>query len=325
MPLKVKVVALGIVAVAIAGGGYLLYGRGDADEGLRLYGNVDVRQVEVAFTVEGRLEEALVEEGDSVTAGQPLARMERGYFEDALAIAEARVAAQEQVVAKLLNGSRKEEIAEAKAQVEAAQARLVQARQEHARQKDLVAKNASPQRALDDAQAALDVARSQLKVARERLALVETGPRAEDIAAAKAQLEAEKALRDLAARRLADTDLSAPADGVIMSRVREPGAVLPPGATVYTLAKTAPVWVRAFVPEPLLGKVQPGTPARVYTDTRDAPYSGHVGYVAPAAEFTPKSVQTPDLRTDLVFRFHVVIDDADALLRQGMPVTVVIE
>lgn len=323
LPLKI---VLALTALALAGVvGALLFLRPGGPDGA-LYGTVEVRQVDVAFTVEGRLADVLVEEGDAVIAGQPVARMEQDYFKDALALVSARVAAQEQVLAKLEAGARPQEIAQAQAEVGAARAQVVKARQDFERQEELVRTRASAQRALDEARAALDVAQGRLKVAEETLSLLHDGARAEDIAAARAQLDGEKALRDLARRRLADTELTAPADGVIMSRVREPGAVMAPGAAVVTLAKTTPVWVRAFVPEPRLGAVAPGTPVRVLTDSRpQSPYAGRVGYVSPVAEFTPKTVQTEDLRTDLMYRFHVVIEEPDALLRQGMPVTVLVD
>ncbi|SOD93604.1 HlyD family efflux transporter periplasmic adaptor subunit [Caenispirillum bisanense] len=326
MPGRGTKAALAAVAVVVAAGIGVAVWRAPAATEAALYGTVEVRQVDVAFTVEGRLAEVLVEEGDAVRAGEPVARMERGYFEDALAIASARVAAQEQVLAKLEAGSRPQEVAAAEAERAAAEAQLVNARAEFTRQEDLVRTRAAAQRSLDDARAALDVARNRAAAAEERLSLLREGARAEDVAAARAQLEGERALRDLAQRRLSDTELTAPADGVVMSRVREPGSVLAPGATVVSLAKTAPVWVRAFVPEPRLGAVQPGSRAQVFTDSRpDQPYHGTIGYVAPVAEFTPKTVQTEELRSDLVFRFHVVIDGPDPLLRQGMPVTVVLE
>lgn len=325
MSLKIKLIALAVVVAAVGAAAYFLVPRGDSGK-LKLYGNVDVRQVDLAFTVEGRLQDMLVEEGDHVAAGQVLAHIEPGYFEDALGIASARVNAQQDVVDKLVAGSRPEEVDEARARVATAKAELVKAQQEFTRQKELVARKASPQRALDDARAALDVARGELGASNARLDLLKAGSRKEDIAAARAQLNADKSLLGLARRRLKDATLLAPADGVIMSRVREPGAVLAPGTSVYTMSKTKPLWVRAFVPEPQLGHIKPGMEVKVFTDSRpDRPYGGKVGYIAPSAEFTPKSVQTPELRTDLVFRFHVVIDNPDDLLRQGMPVTVVVE
>lgn len=321
----VKGAVIAVALLAVAGGAAAWWWSDGNGDDAKLYGTVEVRQVDLSFTVEGRLAEVLVEEGDAVTTGQPVARIEPGYFQDTLAIASARLAAQQQVVAKLAAGSRPQEIAAAQAEAEAAQAEVVKARQDFERQKELVRTRASAQSALDDARAALDVAQGRANAAQEKVSLLQEGTRAEDLAAARAQLEGDKALRDLAQRRLDDTELTAPADGVVMTRVREPGAVLAPGATVVSISKTQPVWVRAFVPEPRLGSVQPGREAEVFTDGRPGkPYHGHVGYVSPVAEFTPKTVQTEDLRTDLVFRFHVVIDDADAELRQGMPVTVVL-
>jgi len=96
-------------------------------------------------------------------------------------------------------------------------------------------------------------------------------------------------------------------------------------STVYSLSLDAPVYVRAYVGEPDLGRIAPGTPVRVRTDASEKAYSGQVGFVSPRAEFTPKTVETTDLRTDLVYRLRIVVDDADDALRQGMPVTVEVD
>jgi HlyD family secretion protein len=117
--------------------------------------------------------------------------------------------------------------------------------------------------------------------------------------------------------------LKAPSDGIVMTRVIEPGTVVLPGSTVYSVAITGEVWVRAFVPEPMLSRVAPGTTVLVFTDGRpNQPYHGRIGYVSPAAEFTPKTVETPELRTQLVYRIRVRIIDPDSGIRQGQPVTI---
>jgi HlyD family secretion protein len=323
MSSKFMKTVLGAVLMASAGAAAIYFASNDQASVQDLYGTVEVRQVDLAFSVEGRLDEVLVEEGDRVTEGQKIARLETGYLEDTLSIATARVAAQEQVVAKLRDGPRAQEIAEAEANVASANADLVNATQTFDRQQDLVEKEVSAQSSLDDARAEKDMATARLRVAKEQLALLNAGTRPEEIAEAEARLDAERALKSLAMRRLDDAELTAPSDGVIMTRVREVGSVIAPGTTVLTMAKTHPIWVRAYVPEPQLGSVVPGATVTIYTDSRkDEPYQGRVGYVAPVAEFTPKTVQTVDLRTDLVFRFHVIIKDPDSLIRQGMPVTV---
>jgi len=131
--------------------------------------------------------------------------------------------------------------------------------------------------------------------------------------------------RDGAAAKiqLADTELHAPSNGVILTRAQEVGAIVQAGATVLTLSLQTPVWVRAYVDEPHLGDVHPGAKVEVFTDSKpDQPYHGQVGYISPRSEFTPKSVETEELRTSLVYRLRVVVSDPDASLRQGMPVTV---
>src|SRR5690606_10024904 len=122
---------------------------------------------------------------------------------------------------------------------------------------------------------------------------------------------------------LDDTSLKAPSDGTILTRIREPGTILAAGAPVYTLSLDQAVWIRAYIEEPDLGKIAPGTQVAIETDSSAKRYRGRVGFISPRAEFTPKSVETPGARTDLVYRIRIIVDDADAGLRQGMPVTIV--
>jgi HlyD family secretion protein len=136
-------------------------------------------------------------------------------------------------------------------------------------------------------------------------------------------LEEAKAAFSNAKVRLEDTKLFAPSDGVIFTRVREPGTILNVGDPVYVLSVSSPIWARSYISETNLGRVHPGMAAEVYTDTSSNPvYKGHIGFISPVAEFTPKNVETPDLRTDLVYQLRIVIDNPDNGLRQGMPVTI---
>ena len=114
----------------------------------------------------------------------------------------------------------------------------------------------------------------------------------------------------------------APNDGIILT-IREPGSVVREADAVYTLSLISPIWIRAFIAEPDLGIVFPGMEAEIYTDTKKGtPYKGHVGFISPVAEFTPKTVETTQLRTDLVYRLRIIAENPDQGLRQGMPVTV---
>lgn len=322
MTRKPIAIAIAAALVALGAGGWWLAHRPAPDDGgLRLAGNVDVRQVDLSFRVEGRLAKLLVEEGDRVAAGQVVAEMDDGYLKDAVRIAEARVAAQEAQFAKLEAGNRPQEIAQVKAELEKAEAALNNARATYDRRAALPIDSTISRQSLDDARNVLRQAEAQASRARQALDLSRQGFRDEDIAIARAQLDGEQATLDLMRRRLADAVLTAPSDGTIMTRVREPGSMTLPGATVATLALTQPMQVRAWVAEPDLGRAVPGTKVEIVTDGGHR-YHGQVGFVSPVAEFTPKSVETRELRTSLVYRLRIVVADPDESLRQGMPVSV---
>ncbi|WP_180350521.1 HlyD family secretion protein [Klebsiella pneumoniae] len=251
MKKPVVVILLIVILLAALGGGWWWY-QSSRQQPLTLYGNVDIRTVNMSFRVGGRLASLTVDEGDSIRAGQTLGALDRAPYENALLQAQANVSTAQAQYDLMMAGYRAEEIAQAKASLEQAQAALAQAK--------------------------LD---------------------------------------------LHDTVLTAPSDGTLMTRAVEPGTMLNAGGTVLTLSLTHPVWVRAYVDEKNLGQAQPGQEVLLYTDSRpDKPYHGKIGFVSPSAEFTPKTVETPDLRTDLVYRLRIVVTDADGALRQGMPVTI---
>lgn len=290
-----------------------------------LYGNVDIREVQLGFRVPGRLQQMLVEEGDRVAAGDLLAVLDDKPLREALAVAQAGVLEAKANVDRTNTGSRPQEIQQAEAGVEEAKAALDNANKDLARQRDLFRQGLNSKRALDDAEAGQEQAAARLRGAREALALAVEGFRTEDRAAAAAALAGAEALRDQAATQLDDTRLRAPSAGVIQVRAREPGAMVAIGEPVYTLSLADTVYVRAYVGETQLGSVVPGAEVSVKTDSSSKVYHGRVGFVSPRAEFTPKTVETPELRTDLVYRLRIVVSDADENLRQGMPVTVYLE
>ncbi len=319
---------LGLLLVAALGAAawwYFAENPVDASSDLVLYGNVDIRETDLAFNNNEHIHQVLVQEGDRVRKGQLLATLHRSRRQAEVNAAAARVKAREAALARLLAGSRPEEIRQATANVAAADARLADARATYERTRDLSRRQAASAQALDDAQAALNTARANLKVAEAALALAEEGPRAEDIEEARAMLMADKAQLELAEEVLADTELHAPADGVIRNRILQPGDMVSPQTPVLTLALTDPVWVRAYAPETVLGKLVLGTSAVITTDSfPDKQYTGWVGYVSPTAEFTPKNVETTELRTRLVYQVRVFVCNPQGELRLGMPATVTI-
>jgi membrane fusion protein YbhG len=317
------VVALIIVAALGGVVWYLLAQSGEDQAQLVLQGNIDVRQVNLSFKVDGRIETLTVDEGDAVKAGQAIAALDKRYFQDDLRLMRARRDNAAANLARLEHGSRPEEILQARAQTADREATLARARADFARAKALIASGGISKEDYDLRQTALQVAEAQLRSAREAQRLVEIGPRQEDIDAARAQLAEQEAALVQSQRRLADADLVAPNDGVILTRAREKGAIVQAGETVFTLTLASPVWVRTYVNERDLGLIRPDMPASVTTDTApNRPYAGHIGFISPTAEFTPKTVETRELRTGLVYRLRVVVDNPDGGLRQGMPVTV---
>lgn len=289
---------------------------------LTLYGNVDIREVEMAFRQSGRIARLNHDEGTTVRAGEVLAELDPQPFADALAVAAANKAQAQAELQKLTAGSRPQEIAQAEQTVAQAEAAMTEAQRQYERQSRLFSGHAITQSAFDAARSVRDQAQAALAGARETLSLRREGARREDIAAAKARVEAAEAHLAQARTALADTRLLAPSDALVSVRLREVGSMVGASVPVYTLSLQEPVYVRAFVSEPQLPRLQPGASVIVHADGTSESLKGTVGFISPRAEFTPKSVETKDLRTDLVYRVRIVVPGGAHLLRQGMPVTV---
>lgn len=324
-----RIIAAVVLILVLGGGGaWWLFGHnGSGDGDLVLYGNVDLRQVDLAFNDSGRIDSILVDEGARVKAGDVLARLDTSRITPQIAQAEAQVAAQAAVVDKLKAGSRPEEIAQASANVDAANASAVNAHLTFERLTTLREKGSSSvtQSQVDAAKAALDQASAQVEVAEQALVLAKAGPRAEDVTQAEEQLKAAQAQLALLRQQLKDANLVAPTGGVVRSRLLEPGEIASPQKPVLSLAIVDPKWVRTYVSEIDLAKIAPGTKATVTVDGDPGhPLSGHVGFISPVAEFTPRSIQTAELRTSLVYEVRVLVDDPKNVLRLGMPATVTI-
>ncbi len=299
---------------------------GDDPDQLRITGHVEVRQVALSFGVSEHITELFVDEGDRVSKGDLLARLRREPFELAVSQAEAALQQQRQILAALEAGSRPEEIRKAEADVSAAEAELADAKRRYQRVVHLFETRAASQEDLDNALAALNVAQARYRAAVATLDLVKAGPRQEDIEAARAELRRREAALRLARYNLQQTELIAPADGIVEERLLEVGDWAGPQRPVFVLALHNPVWVRAFLPEPWLGRVHPGTAVKVRTDAApDRLLDGRIGHISPTAEFTPRPVETPELRTQLVYEMRVWVPNPEGLLRLGAPVDVLID
>ena len=316
-----------LVSAVILGIRWFLQAEGNPSASeLKIYGNIDIRNADLAFNEQERIAEVLVEEGDRVNAGQVLARLQTNRLEAQIREIQAKIAAQQEVVKRFEAGTRPQEIEQARAEVAAARARVKNAMKSYERIRETSGAGATSQQALDNIRAQLDVDQAQLTVKEKALNLALEGPRKEDIAAAKNNLETLKASLSLLKIRLADMTLTSPSTGVIQNRILEPGEMASPNRPVVTLALTDPKWVRAYVPEPDLGRINLGMKAKVLSDSfPDQKFEGWIGFISPVAEFTPKTVETEDLRTKLVYEVRVYVHDSKDLLRLGMPVTVIVD
>jgi len=325
--MKKKILIPVVIIVVLASAAWGLWGwlksEEDTSSILTLYGNIEIRDAKLAFAEQEIVAEVAVNEGDTVAAGQVLARLKSQRLHDQLMEAQAQLDAQTQVVLRLMNGTRSQEIRQLGAELEVVKVRLKNAEKNLQRLESTASIGASSQQVLDDARAAVDVARAQLNARQQAYNLAVAGPRSEDIAEAKAHLEANQAQLAYLNTRLQETVLKSPSAGIIQSRILEPGEMAGPTRPAFVLALTDPKWVRAYVSEPDLGRVKEGLHATVYSDSwPDKKFSGQVGFISSVAEFTPKSVETTDLRTKLAYEVRIWVADPTNQLRLGMPVTV---
>ncbi len=317
-----------LLLLIVALSGWYFYNKEQTNthpEQITLYGNVDIREVKLSFNGSEHIRKILVHEGDSVKKGQELASLHSEILQAQSAQAKALVEAQRQVLAALVAGTRSEEIDQARADLEAAKAKLVSAQSTAERLSKLAAKKMASADEAENSRALARADAAQVKALESALALAIAGPRKEDIAQARAILLARQAEYVRSQQQLKNAILYAPSDGIIRNRILEEGDMASPQTPVLTLALTNPVWIRAYLSETQLGQVKPGMKATIHTDSFPGKnYSGWAGYISPTAEFTPKNIETPELRSHLVYQIRIYSCNEDNELRLGMPSTVTI-
>jgi HlyD family secretion protein len=320
---RLAIVAAMAALMAVGGAAWWFTHRSSAPTELALHGNVDLRQVALPFNNNERIAAVLVQEGDNVKKGELLARLDTGRLEPQVAQVAAQVAAQRAVVDRLHHGSRPEEIAEARANLESAKADAFNARRQFERKSALLSKDVASQQDADAAKAAAGVADARVDLNQKALDLALAGPRQEDIDQAEAQLRGNEAQLAYLRQQLADAELRAPLDAIVHSRLMEPGEMSSPQRPVFSLAIIDPKWVRSYVSERDLGKIRSGMQALVTVDSFPGrQFEGWIGFVSPVAEFTPKAVETEELRTSLLYEVRIFVTDPDNDLPLGMPATV---
>ncbi len=324
---KVIAIVLVVIAVVIVGFWTWKYNnKNQKDNVLTLYGNVDIRQVSLAFEQAGRIEKLLVQEGDKVQAGQVLAILNTNALQIQAKQVQAQLKAQQEAIVKQDVGARPEEITQAKAQLASAQAELDKTNKNLQRLQTLVSSTdgrAISQQELDYSKSNKDSAEAAVRERQANLELIIKGARQEDREATKAQYEVTKANLDLINYNLTQAELKSPVNAVVRGRLQEVGDMTTAQKAVYTLALTDPKWIRVYVNEQDLSSIKMGGTAQVIRDSNpNQPINGKIGYISSVAEFTPKTVQTEEIRTTLVYEVRVYVNDPNDQLKMGQPVTV---
>ncbi len=322
MKVNKKIPIILALFLLLLGSAYYYFNRTSEKEFV-LYGNIDQKEIELAFLDAGRIAEIFAQEGDYVKKDQVLARLDTKRLEDTIQIAKAKEAQANANLDRLKNGTRPEEIAQARASVNAAKAQANFATSQYKRADDLHKNNALSKQDYENSLQAYNVANAELELQEKNLELALIGPRDEDIAQAQALLlESQKNLEALYTQ-LDDANLKAPIDAIVNRRLLEAGDIASAQKAVFSLAIMSPKWVRAYISEPQLGLIKEGMKAFIYSDSHpNNPQEATVGYISSVAEFTPKYVQTEELRTALVYEVRLYLEDAENKLRLGMPITV---
>ena len=320
---RLRIVIPVVVVVAVVAWLLLRGGGGTAGE-IAASGTVEATEADLGFQLAGRVLQVGPREGDVVSDGQELARLDLADLEAARAAAQALVAAAEARLTELRRGARPEELAQAQAAARAATDRADDARRTAERTRRLFEGGAVSRQTLDAAETALQVAEATQDQADQALAMVREGPRAETIQAQRALVEQAQANLSRAEASLANGVITAPFPGRITVRHREPGETVTPGVPVLTLLDPQDRWVRIYVREDQIGAVQVGMAATIMSDTYpDKVYPGEVTFIGSEAEFTPRNVQTTEERIKLVYPVKVrITGDPDFELKPGIPVDV---
>jgi HlyD family secretion protein len=320
---KRKIILISVL-LAVAGAGVIAWwglvrGRGGG-ELLAANGTIEATEVEVSSKLPGRIAELLVKEGDTVQAGQVVARLDTSEIEAEVAQQQATLARAEAQLKELLAGSRAEEIQEARANLQQAEDNLKLAKDDWDRFDNLFKEGAVSAQERDRAKNKVEVAASQVKAARERYQMIRIGPRPEVIEAARHERDRAKAALGTAQVRLRDSTILAPLAGIVMTKRAEQGEIVNPGFPIVVLIDPDDLWLRVYIPESEIGLVKLGQLASIAVDSfPKRKFEGKVTEISPKAEFTPRTVQTKKERVNLVFGVKIALDNRERLLKPGMP------
>jgi len=319
---RIIIVVVGVLLIVAAWAGSRFYNQKD-NGAMELSGNIEVTEPNVGFKMPGRVVELLADEGQKINKGDRLAILDRAEAETFVVQNRAVVSEAAARLEAFRQGSRPQEIEQAKAAVSALEAELTRVKKDYERAERLYAYGAISAAQFDAAKSARNSLSEQHKNALAKMSLVKEGPRKEDIRAAEQRLAQAKAVLNLAEQRLLDTVITAPVSGVILKRNCELGEIVGAGIPVFTIGEIEKPWVKVYVKEDKIGWIKLGQKATVTVDSfPDKKYEGIVTFISSEAEFTPKNVQTKEERIKLVFAVKVGVRNVNDELKPGMPADV---
>jgi HlyD family secretion protein len=295
---------------------------------------VEATEVRIASEVGGRILDLAVNEGQRVSAGEVIARLDTADVELALARARAERAQADAQLRLLLAGARPEDVRQARAQLAAAEAdgaaadREVQAAETEARRFEaLLAANSGSVRQRDEAVARRDTASARAEAARQRvrsaeeaLARLNAGARREEVDAARARVASVDAGIATLEKAVHDATVVASVSGTVTETLADAGELAQPRMPLVVLTDLDHAWANVYVDEPIVPRLRIGQTATIFTDAGGDGVPGTITFVSPRAEFTPRNVQTAADRSKLVYRVKVTVDNRDGVLKVGMPV-----
>jgi len=329
---KKRIIVIAFVILLLGVGTFVYYGQWKSRSGELYYsGTIESTNSELSFQVPGRVVQVLVEEGQAVKRDQVLAVIDPSEYQanvDQAKATLARVERNHHQMKTVLEINRKTlpaEVTRAEAGVANARDVLAKAKQDKERYDQLYERRVVSQKEwetmklqYDTAVARFTDAEAVLRQAKSNLSRIDVSEK--EVEAAAAQIQASKAVLDAAEIQLRRTRLTAPFDGIIVSRNVEPGYVVSPTRQVFTLSDLSTVKLKIFVGETEIGKVKPGQKVDIRVDTFPKKvFQGHVSYISPEGEFTPKIIQTHKERVKLVYLVQVTVPNPALELKSGMP------
>ncbi|MBP2666829.1 MAG: hypothetical protein H6Q76_1809 [Firmicutes bacterium] len=322
---KIKIAAIVVVVALVLGtAGYKLYGR--TEKGITATGTIEVTKTDITAKVSGYLAELAVKEGDAVKRNQVVAKIDRPDLKAQLLRDEAALAKAKAQLRDLEQGARSQELQDAAAAVAGAQSQATKAKVDYDRYSRLFRDGAISTQQLDASRSANEVAANALVSAQSRYSLLQAGNRPETIEAQKLEVDRSEAVLAGTRTQIADMTVTSPLSGRVLSKNYEVGEYINAGVSIATIGDLQDCWVKVYVSTEQLGQIRLGQSVKVKIDAYpDKTFKGEIKEISQNAEYTPRQSITQRERANMVFAVKVKIENAEEIMKPGLPADVVFE